>query len=598
MAVVKQKVEIQYGAKDLGVKATSKAISRESELAQKAVDKLNAAFKLGAGFFAGRAVVNYVRGIVDLADSTSKLAREVGSTTEDISRLEYAFNSAGIGADRLQQVLTSLERKRSQALRGLNESTVGFERLGITIDQLRDLGAVDLLGVMAENLDGVGTRAEKAARLSSVFEDTFKSMTQVVGNGADEFRALIEEADKFGLVITGAQGIAGENAAQALQRLEGSIKRTFGTLVLEFLPDIEKGANFIAEWVASNTPTIQLYWGEFVEGARQSALWIKDLLVTLGVIEDRSKDALTRRAEGLAQQFTDATVRYNQFLAAGAEDSPLAQSFLRAADKIKQEYLETVGLLQRIEESEKARAEYLERSAAAAPSAARATLPPLPSSSASTTGPIPFVGTPEQQGVSAADVDKFTEAQKRAQDEADKLKASYDDLTNTIINDFARNATDAILDVAKGTKSASEAAKEFVKDLAESFARLTLEIAIAGALKSAFGFGGVALHGGRFRRTDEGVEKMEHGGIARSPTILYGEGSRAEAFVPLNDGRTIPVSFPFGLPTPTSQITVYAMDSRDVVSVLSEHTDIYRTSVRRGMVHSARDQAAVRHVMR
>jgi len=51
------------------------------------------------------------------------------------------------------------------------------------------------------------------------------------------------------------------------------------------------------------------------------------------------------------------------------------------------------------------------------------------------------------------------------------------------------------------------------------------------------------------------LRKYAAGGVARSPQLaLYGEGSQAEAFVPLPDGRRIPVALEGGAPAVTVNV--------------------------------------------
>jgi lambda family phage tail tape measure protein len=116
--------------------------------------------------------------------------------------------------------------------------------------------------------------------------------------------------------------------------------------------------------------------------------------------------------------------------------------------------------------------------------------------------------------------------------------------------------------VVSGLQGLEDRLTEFVttgkanfKDLARSIltdlARIALRAAIIQPIVKALGgiFPGFSFASGGIM-TDEGpvpLKKYANGGIARTPQLaLYGEGSMAEAYVPLPDGRRIPVAMQGG----------------------------------------------------
>ncbi len=116
--------------------------------------------------------------------------------------------------------------------------------------------------------------------------------------------------------------------------------------------------------------------------------------------------------------------------------------------------------------------------------------------------------------------------------------------------------------VVSGLQGLEDRLTEFVttgkanfKDLARSIladlARIALRAAIIQPLVGALGglFPGFKFAMGGIM-TDKGplpLKKYANGGIARSPQLaLYGEGSQPEAYVPLPDGRRIPVAMQGG----------------------------------------------------
>jgi hypothetical protein len=101
--------------------------------------------------------------------------------------------------------------------------------------------------------------------------------------------------------------------------------------------------------------------------------------------------------------------------------------------------------------------------------------------------------------------------------------------------------------VTTGKANFKELAASILKDLA----RIAIRAAIIGPIVKALGglFPGFAFANGGIMTGDGPVplKKYANGGIASSPQLaMFGEGSQPEAYVPLPDGRRIPVAMQGG----------------------------------------------------
>ena len=101
--------------------------------------------------------------------------------------------------------------------------------------------------------------------------------------------------------------------------------------------------------------------------------------------------------------------------------------------------------------------------------------------------------------------------------------------------------------VTTGKANFKELASSILKDLA----RIAIRAAIIAPIVKALGglFPGFKFANGGIMTGDGPMplKKYASGGIANSPQLaLYGEGSRPEAYVPLPDGRRIPVAMQGG----------------------------------------------------
>lgn len=151
-----------------------------------------------------------------------------------------------------------------------------------------------------------------------------------------------------------------------------------------------------------------------------------------------------------------------------------------------------------------------------------------------------------------------------------------------IVNSIGDGLTDAFTDIITGTKSAAQAFRDFAITVLQEIARIAAKLLATKIITSIFGpqpgmeTGGILP--GNVTSTAP-VQAFARGGIARRPTMaLFGEGNTAEAFVPLPDNRSIPVSFVGGGAQTGTQVSINitAMDSRDVQRALIEQQSTLR----------------------
>lgn len=147
-----------------------------------------------------------------------------------------------------------------------------------------------------------------------------------------------------------------------------------------------------------------------------------------------------------------------------------------------------------------------------------------------------------RQGV--IDWDTYERATNKAQDAFEdagkKGKDVFDELKNAV-EGWGRQATDTFVDFAFGAKASfGDLVTSILKDMARMLIQTQIMAPLMQAARGYFGFanGGIMTDSGPMP-----LRTYAAGGIANSPQVaIYGEGRMPEAYVPLPDGRTIPVT--------------------------------------------------------
>lgn len=178
------------------------------------------------------------------------------------------------------------------------------------------------------------------------------------------------------------------------------------------------------------------------------------------------------------------------------------------------------------------------------------------------------------------------------EDGARRALRAFTDLTDfaekaagQLINQGLTGLTDGLTDVITRVKSAKDAFREFATSTLRLVARLIVQFTLLKLLGGATGGlnfeqGGVMPGKMRSMRSRR---RFGFGGIARSPQLaIFGEGRGAEAFVPLPDGRRIPVVMSGGGGGGLT-IIVQTIDAKDTARWFTENRGLLYSIHRHGL---------------
>jgi hypothetical protein len=130
----------------------------------------------------------------------------------------------------------------------------------------------------------------------------------------------------------------------------------------------------------------------------------------------------------------------------------------------------------------------------------------------------------------------------KKQKEAKKELTETEKVAAAVVTTFADGMSNAFFDLINKAKSFREVLSGLLQDVAKLVMQMGMRIAAKGLFPDLFAGGGIMSNDGAFP-----LKRYARGGVANSPQLaMFGEGSTPEAYVPLPDGRTIPVTMKNG----------------------------------------------------
>lgn len=248
---------------------------------------------------AGAATAVMVKQAIDSADAMSKLAQQVGLTTESMSALSYAADMSGVSQENFGTALVRLSKSMSDTAKGTGTAREAFKALGVSIKNNDGTlkSSEQLLGEIADKFAGYKDGAEKTAIAVEIFGRSGAQLIPLLNEGSAGIKDLTDEAAKLGIVLDTNSGRAAEQFNDNLARL-GRVK---DGLVLTITKQL--------------LPSLTAMTDQLVEGAKQS-----------GALEAAAKVAAT----GIRILATSAAVVAGAFKLAGDSIGTVVAALLEA----------------------------------------------------------------------------------------------------------------------------------------------------------------------------------------------------------------------------------------------------------------------------
>lgn len=166
---------------------------------------------------------------IEKAQNITTTMRATGLSAENIQRMGYAAEQAGVKSADLFAIMEEGKIKMGKAVLQGGDTAVGLQRLGFTMQEVRN-GAVNSQDVMlrlAEVYRKNGNEAQVAAIGASIFGDSFRKAIPLLREGEDGIKAMADQAPMMADSTVRSLNIMG----RAWQTFMDGIKNTIGAIV-------------------------------------------------------------------------------------------------------------------------------------------------------------------------------------------------------------------------------------------------------------------------------------------------------------------------------------------------------------------------------
>lgn len=160
-----------------------------------------------------------VKSQMNAIDALSKTAQKIGTTTEALSRLQYAGELTGVATNTMNMALQRFVRRTAEASRGTGEAVGALRELGINASQLQKLPLDQRMAVLADAFANVSSESDQLRLAFKLFDSEGASLVNTLRGGSDALNQMYDDAESLGIVMGQTASSNVEKANDAFYRL-------------------------------------------------------------------------------------------------------------------------------------------------------------------------------------------------------------------------------------------------------------------------------------------------------------------------------------------------------------------------------------------
>ncbi len=477
-------------------------------------------------------------------DALAKTAGRIGTTTDALSKLQYAGDLSGLSIETMNMALQRFTRRVSEAAIGTGEARGALKELNLDANELNRMTLDQKVLALSDAFTGLPNRLNDTRLAMKLFDSEGVAMVNMLLEGSDSLKGMFDEAELLGAVMTqdAAEGV--EDARDAITRMMAVSKGLVAQFSAALAPAITLAANSMSDFTTKTLASKDGVRGFAIEAA---ANFLNFIAATL--------DNLENLAKGVRIAFNAFVVGANiimpVFDVIGAAFDLLINSIKRKLNVIVQatgfidRALKKLGF-EEVFNFEKFKIEPIKFTITQLEKMGEISFGNTADGLrqvASVVRDTKNAATETQDALSnlvppATPIADFLEQLQTMRTSGDDVRESLLKLGDKALDGLGKSFTDAIT----GAKKFSDAIKDMAKSVIDSLIELLVQKYIVDA---AFGLITAGLGGGPTPAPTGGGGGMSLGGLARggvatgnTPYIVGEKGP--ELFIPSTTGRVVP----------------------------------------------------------
>ncbi len=195
---------------------------------------------------------NLANGTAEAGDAIDKNSQKIGISAESYQEWDYVFQRCGADVDNLQAGMKTLNNVIADAANGSDNAAQKLSAVGLSIEDLNGKSSDEQLSIVISALQDMEAGAERSAAANDLFGRSASEMGAVLNMTAEETKALKDEANDYGMIMSNEAVAASAEFEDSLTKLNGTIAGVKNRMTGELLPGLTEVIDGFTELVNGN----------------------------------------------------------------------------------------------------------------------------------------------------------------------------------------------------------------------------------------------------------------------------------------------------------------------------------------------------------
>jgi hypothetical protein len=190
----------------------------------------------------------------EAAAGIDDIAQRTGASAEALSQLRYAAEQSGANLEAVEKGMRKLGDVTTQAAGGSKSAAAALASVGLSAEQLLAMPVEDRFLAVAQGISQIQDPAAQASVAMDLLGKSGADLVPMMADGAGGIRALMAEADKLGMTISGEQAKAAAAFDDKWQGLVATLRNASNIIAVAVLPYLSQMIDMVMQtWPAIQT---------------------------------------------------------------------------------------------------------------------------------------------------------------------------------------------------------------------------------------------------------------------------------------------------------------------------------------------------------
>lgn len=185
---------------------------------------------------AGKKIVDEANKTAEAGDEVDKMSQKLGLSAKAYQEWDYILSQSGVEITSMTAGMKTLTNQIDAAKNGNQDAIDRFNKLGISISDLKNLSREDVFGKVVQGMQGLADNSDRAALANKILGRSGQSLTPLFNETAASTEELRKKAHDLGMVMSDEAVSASAKYKDSLDTLKRTFTGAKNGIVTEMLP--------------------------------------------------------------------------------------------------------------------------------------------------------------------------------------------------------------------------------------------------------------------------------------------------------------------------------------------------------------------------